>query len=69
MMVKRMIIALAVSVALGQTALAAAPVVGFSQIGSESGWRSAETKVAKTEAEKRGYAENRRCAAKAGKPN
>lgn len=54
MMVKRMIIALAVSVALGQTAQAAAPVVGFYQIGSESGWRSAETKVAKTEAEKRG---------------
>lgn len=40
-MVKRMIIAWAVSVALGP----AAPVVGFSQIGSESGWRSAETKV------------------------
>lgn len=54
MMVKRMIMALAISVALGQTAQAAAPVVGFSQIGSESGWRSAETKVAKTEAEKRG---------------
>nr|WP_295837953.1 galactofuranose ABC transporter, galactofuranose-binding protein YtfQ [uncultured Azospirillum sp.] len=29
-------------------------VVGFSQIGSESGWRAAETKTAKTEAEKRG---------------
>lgn len=29
-------------------------VVGFSQIGSESGWRAAETKVAKIEAEKRG---------------
>ncbi|HGY1014405.1 TPA: galactofuranose ABC transporter, galactofuranose-binding protein YtfQ [Aeromonas salmonicida subsp. smithia] len=28
--------------------------VGFSQIGSESGWRAAETSVAKTEAEKRG---------------
>ncbi|ELY1972799.1 ABC transporter substrate-binding protein, partial [Aeromonas salmonicida] len=27
--------------------------VGFSQIGSESGWRAAETSVAKTEAEKR----------------
>lgn len=50
MMVKRMIMALTISVTLGQ----AAPVVGFSQIGSEFGWRSAETKVAKTEAEKRG---------------
>lgn len=29
-------------------------VVGFSQIGSESGWRAAETKVAKIEADKRG---------------
>ncbi|WP_208948303.1 galactofuranose ABC transporter, galactofuranose-binding protein YtfQ [Segnochrobactrum spirostomi] len=29
-------------------------IVGFSQIGSESGWRAAETKVAKSEAEKRG---------------
>ena len=29
-------------------------VVGFSQIGAESGWRSAETKVAKEEADKRG---------------
>ncbi len=28
--------------------------VGFSQIGSESGWRAAETSVAKTEAAKRG---------------
>ncbi|AQM21413.1 MAG: galactofuranose ABC transporter, galactofuranose-binding protein YtfQ [Vibrio anguillarum] len=28
--------------------------VGFSQIGSESGWRAAETSVAKSEAEKRG---------------
>lgn len=29
-------------------------VVGFSQIGSESGWRAAETSVTKQEAEKRG---------------
>ena len=29
-------------------------VVGFSQIGAESGWRSAETKIAKQEADKRG---------------
>ncbi len=53
-MVKRMMIALAVSAALCQAAQAAPLVVGFSQIGSESGWRSAETKVSKMEAEKRG---------------
>jgi galactofuranose transport system substrate-binding protein len=49
----------------------AAPlVVGFSQIGSESGWRSAETKVSKSEAEKAGYhAENRGCSAKTREPN
>ncbi|MBL4929235.1 galactofuranose ABC transporter, galactofuranose-binding protein YtfQ [Fuscibacter oryzae] len=29
-------------------------VIGFSQIGSESGWRAAETSVTKSEAEKRG---------------
>jgi ABC-type sugar transport system substrate-binding protein len=28
--------------------------VGFSQVGSESGWRAAETNVAKSEAQKRG---------------
>ena len=28
--------------------------IGFSQVGSESGWRAAETKVSKLEAEKRG---------------
>ena len=27
--------------------------IGFSQVGSESGWRAAETKVSKIEAEKR----------------
>jgi len=30
-------------------------VIGFSQIGSESGWRAAETTVTKQQAEKRGY--------------
>ena len=33
---------------------AAGMTVGFSQIGSESGWRAAETSVTKAEAEKRG---------------
>ncbi|WP_207183666.1 galactofuranose ABC transporter, galactofuranose-binding protein YtfQ [Methylobacterium indicum] len=35
-------------------ASAAGPTVGFSQIGSESGWRAAETSVTKSEAQKRG---------------
>ena len=36
------------------SASAAELVVGFSQIGSESGWRAAETTVTKEEAKKRG---------------
>ncbi|MDQ0458038.1 galactofuranose ABC transporter, galactofuranose-binding protein YtfQ [Rhizobium paknamense] len=36
------------------SALAAGMTVGFSQIGSESGWRAAETSVTRMEAEKRG---------------
>lgn len=36
------------------TAFAADMTIGFSQIGSESGWRAAETTVTKQEAEKRG---------------
>jgi simple sugar transport system substrate-binding protein len=36
------------------TAMAADLTIGFSQIGSESGWRAAETTVTKQEAEKRG---------------
>ena len=42
-------------IALSCTAAFAADLtVGFSQIGSESGWRAAETSVTKLEAEKRG---------------
>ncbi|XNM72285.1 ABC transporter substrate-binding protein [Escherichia coli] len=42
----------------------------FRRSGSESGWRAAETNVAKSEAEKtRNYAENCRWSAKAGKPD
>jgi simple sugar transport system substrate-binding protein len=41
------------SVAFGMSA-ASAVTVGFSQIGSESGWRAAETTVTRQEAEKRG---------------
>nr|WP_321443181.1 galactofuranose ABC transporter, galactofuranose-binding protein YtfQ [uncultured Cohaesibacter sp.] len=36
------------------TAMAAGKTVGFSQIGSESGWRAAETTVTKQQAEERG---------------
>ncbi len=36
------------------TAMAGGKTVGFSQIGSESGWRAAETTVTKQQAEKRG---------------
>ncbi|CDW59259.1 ABC tran and Peripla BP 4 domain containing prote in [Trichuris trichiura] len=39
---------------MSSMALAAPLTVGFSQVGSESGWRAAETNVAKSEAEKRG---------------
>jgi ABC-type sugar transport system substrate-binding protein len=40
--------------ALTPSAFAAGSTVGFSQIGSESGWRAAETSVSKSEAKKRG---------------
>ncbi|MDT6939206.1 galactofuranose ABC transporter, galactofuranose-binding protein YtfQ [Brucella pseudogrignonensis] len=46
----------AFSFALISSASAASLTVGFSQIGSESGWRAAETSVTKQEAEKRGHA-------------
>jgi galactofuranose transport system substrate-binding protein len=54
---KRLTLSLAVATALAGLAGAAHAqkmVVGFSQIGSESGWRAAETKVSKIEADKRG---------------
>ncbi len=38
---------------MATTASAASLTVGFSQIGSESGWRAAETSVSKSEAQKR----------------
>ncbi len=47
---KRLLVVSAVSAAMSSMALAAR----FSQVGSESGWRAAETNVAKSEAEKRG---------------
>ena len=51
---KRLLIVTAVSAAMSSMAMAAPLTVGFSQVGSESGWRAAETNVAKSEAEKRG---------------
>lgn len=44
--------ALAIS---ASAALAAGETVGFAQIGSESGWRAAETTLTKQQAEERGY--------------
>jgi ABC-type sugar transport system substrate-binding protein len=46
--------AASLATALSSATFAADMVVGFSQIGSESGWRAAETSVTKQEAEKRG---------------
>jgi ABC-type sugar transport system substrate-binding protein len=46
--------ATALAVTMFAAGQAAALTVGFSQIGSESGWRAAETTVTKQEAEKRG---------------
>ena len=50
---KTMLMASAVAFA-PMTAMAADLTIGLSQIGSESGWRAAETTVTKQEAEKRG---------------
>lgn len=44
---KRLLLTTMVSAALSTSVLAADMTVGFSQVGSESGWRSAETNVAK----------------------
>jgi galactofuranose transport system substrate-binding protein len=43
----------ALSPFVATSAIAASLTVGFSQIGSESGWRAAETSVSKSEAQKR----------------
>ncbi|WP_455189923.1 galactofuranose ABC transporter, galactofuranose-binding protein YtfQ [Foliimonas ilicis] len=51
---KRLGLGTALAVAFAGSAYAADMTVGFSQIGSESGWRAAETSVTKQEAEKRG---------------
>ena len=51
---KRLLLTTLVSAALTGPVMAADMTVGFSQVGSESGWRAAETNVAKSEAQKRG---------------
>ncbi len=51
---KRLALAAGMVSLLSSTAMAAGLTVGFSQIGSESGWRAAETSVTKQQAEKRG---------------
>lgn len=50
----RTLMTTAAALALCGTA-AAAQTVGFSQIGSESGWRAAETTLTRQQAEERGY--------------
>ena len=47
--------ALAISAISATAAFADGKVIGFSQIGSESGWRAAETTLTKSQAEERGY--------------
>lgn len=51
---KRLLLSAMVSATLAAPSLAANMTVGFAQVGSESGWRAAETSVAKSEAAKRG---------------
>lgn len=51
---KRLMLGTALAMSFAAAADAAELTVGFSQIGSESGWRAAETAVSKIEAEKRG---------------
>ncbi|PWW04157.1 monosaccharide ABC transporter substrate-binding protein (CUT2 family) [Hoeflea marina] len=50
----RLALAASIATALSTPLLAAEMTVGFSQIGSESGWRAAETSVTKQQAEERG---------------
>ncbi len=54
-MLKKLTLATAIgSIVMSASVMASSLTVGFSQIGSESGWRAAETAVSKAEAEKRG---------------
>ncbi|MCQ0988225.1 galactofuranose ABC transporter, galactofuranose-binding protein YtfQ [Jiella marina] len=51
-MIRTLLVTAAISIAA--TGVSAAQTIGFSQIGSESGWRAAETTLTRKEAEKRG---------------
>jgi len=51
---KRLALVAGAAALLSSTAMADGLTVGFSQIGSESGWRAAETSVTKQQAEARG---------------
>jgi simple sugar transport system substrate-binding protein len=51
---RKLALGASVTALLCSSAWAGSMTVGFSQIGSESGWRAAETAVTKLEAEKRG---------------
>ncbi len=55
MTIKTLLATTATLAALSTAAFAEGEVIGFSQIGSESGWRAAETTVTKSGAEERGY--------------
>ncbi len=52
--IRKLVTVASIAAAMVGPAKADALVVGFSQIGSESGWRAAETSVTKAEARKRG---------------
>ena len=51
---KRLLLSTLISASLSAAAMAENLTVGFSQVGSESGWRAAETSMAKSQAAKRG---------------
>ena len=55
MTIKTLLCSAAILTGMAGATLAADKVVGFAQIGSESGWRAAETTLTKTQAEERGY--------------
>ncbi len=55
MMFKTLMLTTAAFAVSAGMALADGKVIGFSQIGSESGWRAAETTLTKKQAEERGY--------------
>ena len=55
MTIKTLLCSATILTGMAGAAFAAGEVIGFSQIGSESGWRAAETTLTRTQAEERGY--------------